>query len=109
MGTAIIAGTASMASIPLSKVMDKVGRTPVVLMGMTAFALVNLIFMGFKRETLAKWPIVIPMYILFGLGRATFESTNKAVFADFFPNDADGAFANIILQSGAASTIAFFV
>ena len=50
--------------------MAAIGRKPVVLMGMTAFTIVNTIFLCFKSETLAKWPIVIPMYIVFGLGRA---------------------------------------
>lgn len=49
------------------------------------------------------------MYILAGSGRAVFEGTNKAVFADFFPNDKEAAFANVIIQSGGSAAIAFFV
>ena len=43
------------------------------------------------------------------LGRATFESTTKAVVADFFPLDAEAAFANVVVQSGGATAVAFFV
>ena len=46
---------------------------------------------------------------MYGCGRSIWESTTKAVFADFFPDDPQAAFANIVLQSGLASTIAFFV
>ena len=44
-----------------------------------------------------------------GFGRATFESTLRATFADFFSHDTDGAFANIVLQSGLSSSLAFFL
>ena len=38
-----------------------------------------------------------------------YNTINKATFADFFPRDAEAAFANLTIQSGAASTLAFFV
>jgi hypothetical protein len=38
------------------------------------------------------------------------KHTHKAIFADFFVEaDSQAAFANIILQSGTSSTIAFFL
>merc|ERR1711879_103957 len=50
------------------------------------------------------------IYIVYGAGRSVWESTVKAVFADFFTaQEAPAAFANIILQSGIASCFAFFV
>jgi hypothetical protein len=35
-----------------------------------------------------------------GVGRGVYESTNKAVIAGFFPDDAPAAFANIIWTNG---------
>ena len=48
-------------------------------------------------------------YILLGIGRATYEGTLRAVFADVFPNHKEGAFGNIILFSGGASTIGYIL
>lgn len=54
----------------------------------------------------APWIVVV--YTMHGIGRATFEGTLKASFADFFSQEKEGAFANIILQNGLASAIGFF-
>ena len=37
------------------------------------------------------------------------ESTNKSVFADVFPHCPAAAFANVELQSGGATALAFFL
>jgi hypothetical protein len=42
-----------------------------------------------------------------GIGRATFEGTLKATFADFFSYEKEGAFANIILQNGLAGAVGY--
>lgn len=49
------------------------------------------------------------VYTLLGVGRATFEGTLRATFADMFPNEKEGAFGNIILFSGTASTLGFIL
>lgn len=55
------------------------------------------------------WSIVV-LYVLQGSGRAVYESTNRALFADFFPGSkAEGAFANCMLQSSAAFATCFFL
>jgi len=47
-------------------------------------------------------------YILQGMGRGVYESTNKGIFADFFPGEKSvGAFANCMMQNTAASTIGY--
>jgi len=53
------------------------------------------------------WLWLLFVYTCHGVGRATFESTLKATFADFFPQEREGAFANIILQNGLASAVGF--
>ena len=47
------------------------------------------------------------VYSLHGVGRATFEGTLKATFADYFPYEKEGAFANIILQNGLSGAIGY--
>eukprot|EP00927_Polykrikos_kofoidii_P086324 TRINITY_DN9634_c0_g1_i1.p1 TRINITY_DN9634_c0_g1~~TRINITY_DN9634_c0_g1_i1.p1 ORF type:complete len:485 (-),score=63.57 TRINITY_DN9634_c0_g1_i1:65-1519(-) len=55
------------------------------------------------------WAILF-LYVLQGSGRAVFESTNRAVFSDFFPGaQRDGAFANCTLQSCLAFAASFFL
>jgi hypothetical protein len=45
-----------------------------------------------------------------GIGRGHFESTNKAVFADFFPGSkSEPAFANFVIWSGLSMTIGYFI
>lgn len=39
--------------------------------------------------------------------RSTFEGSLKAVFAEFFYREKEGAYANIVLQSGFTSAIGF--
>lgn len=53
---------------------------------------------------------LVLLYVLQGSGRAVYESTNRALFADFFPGSkAEGAFANCMLQSSLAFAICFFL
>jgi hypothetical protein len=53
------------------------------------------------------WGIVV-FYILQGLGRGVYESTNKGIFGDHFPGDKGvGAFANCMMQNTLSSTIGF--
>ena len=59
---------------------------------------------SFRRGLVLFW-----IYTLHGTGRATFEGTLKATFADFFAHEKEGAFANIILQNGLASSLGYFL
>jgi len=55
------------------------------------------------------WWLVI-LYLLQGSGRSVYESTNKAVFADFFVGSkTEGAFANNMLQGSIAFAISYFM
>jgi hypothetical protein len=47
------------------------------------------------------------VYLFQGIGRATFEGTLRATYADFFPDKIEGAFANIILQNGIFTALGF--
>eukprot|EP00927_Polykrikos_kofoidii_P060040 TRINITY_DN55113_c0_g1_i1.p1 TRINITY_DN55113_c0_g1~~TRINITY_DN55113_c0_g1_i1.p1 ORF type:complete len:469 (+),score=61.87 TRINITY_DN55113_c0_g1_i1:181-1587(+) len=53
---------------------------------------------------------IAALFALQGAGRAVYESTNRAVFADFFAGlQHDGAFANCTLQSSLAFALCFFL
>lgn len=55
------------------------------------------------------WGLLLLVYFMYGAGRSTFEGSLKAIFADFFPHEKEGAYSNIVLQSGLTSTVGFIV
>ena len=89
----------------------------VMILGLVAFLCEMAVYMTYnlkkselvRGEKLCAVKPLIALYILHGVGRGVWESTNKAVILDFFPNDAMAAFANVIVSSGLASTIGFFM
>lgn len=87
---------------------EKAGTPIVMFIGAACFVVSPLISLVFKGYTLRH--LLWLLYTIYGAGRSVWESTVKAIFADFFnEEDSQAAFANIILQSGTSSTIAFFV
>lgn len=105
--SSIAVGVATLMSFPLHYLRKQFGSTLVMVLGAACF-----VFVAVMSKALADGPlrhILWLVYIVYGCGRSVWESTTKAVFADFFPDEPQAAFANIVLQSGLASTIAFFV
>jgi len=107
---AITVLTATLASRAFGPLAARVGKGPVVLLGACCFATIPVLLLipGGCCETWGWWLAVL--YVLQGTGRAVYESTNKGVFADFFPAPRDvGAFANVMLQSSSAFALCFFL
>ena len=59
------------------------------------------------QDDIGTWGVLIPLFVIFGIGRAVWEGPFKAIIADMFKDDSEAAFANIILQLGVTSSIAF--
>ena len=81
-------------------------KDAVLTIGASSYLLISLLFLSplhWDRATL------LLIYTLLGVGRATYEGTLRAVFADYFPNDKEGAFGNIILFTGTASTVGYIL
>jgi len=116
---ALIAVTAGLLSPVLSFVTRKLGgnKVPVMTLGLLAFLLEMVVYASYnlhaddlvRGEKICAVAPLVGLYMLHGLGRGVWESTNKAVIIDFFPNDPKAAFANVIVSSGSASTIGFFL
>lgn len=87
------------------------GKTPVMLGGNGAFGLLGLIVLLFPVASFyGSFAMLVPLYLLQGIGRGIFESTNKAVIADYCPGArSEAGFASFVILSGAASTIMFFI
>merc|ERR1711998_613977 len=77
--------------------------------GPVCFGLLALLPLIVGYSTMGPLVGVVWLYVLQGLGRGVWESTNKAVVADYFSYDNLGAFSNLIVANGGASAIVFFV
>jgi MFS family permease len=105
--TGILSGLAAVLARLLAPVATHVGKGPVMAIGSAAFIL--MVLLSYIVTADWGWGVVI-FYILMGIGRAVYESTNKAVFADFFPGPKSvGAFANVFVFGTSASTTCFMM
>lgn len=80
-----------------------------MVIGPISFGLVSLLPLVVGYQHLGSWSGLVALFALQGIGRGVWESTNKAIFAEYFAYDTVGAFSNLIIQNGGASTICFFV
>jgi MFS family permease len=83
----------------------------VQIMGCCAYLSIVLPFLLFPDLQAGPWGwgLLLLVYFMYGAGRSTFEGSLKAIFADFFPHEKEGAYSNIVLQSGLTSTVGFIV
>jgi len=107
---AITAGVAAIGSRVFAFVPHK---HIVVLLGSMFFVTIAIIAqtdkLGFIDLSKWGWGLVV-LYVLQGLGRGVYESTNKGLFADVFPGQqSPGAFGNVMMQSTLAFTLCFFL
>mmetsp|Transcript_39618 Transcript_39618/g.55020 ORF Transcript_39618/g.55020 Transcript_39618/m.55020 type:complete len:469 (+) Transcript_39618:234-1640(+) len=105
----VISGTAAILSLPAGWAATRLGKLPVVGAGLACFILVTLTFMLAEPQTLGRWSVMVPLYVIYGYGRCTFEGQNKAVMADFFPQHGAAWGANVIISSGGASALGFIL
>lgn len=105
--SALVAIVAAISSLVLSRVAQRFGKGVILVGGALCFLGVALPFLVQPNIAMWGWIGLIVVYSLQGLGRATFESTLKALFADYFSYEKEGAFANIILQNGFFSAIGY--
>lgn len=84
-------------------------RGVVLILGAVSFVLVVLPFIVQPDFTQWNWIMLALIYCFQGMGRSTFEGALRAVFADYFPNEKEGSYANIILQNGAFTSLGFLL
>eukprot|EP00438_Fugacium_kawagutii_P007334 Skav235728 [mRNA] locus=scaffold280:855828:857354:+ [translate_table: standard] len=101
--TALTAAFLAKAYGPLS---SKVGKGSVIYLGAGCAVAIPLLTYG----GCVGWGwSLLSLYFLQGSVRAVYESTNRAIFSDFFPGQAEGAFANCMLQSSLGFATCFFL
>jgi MFS family permease len=80
---AIHGGTAAIFSLIFGYLAQYTGKTPILIMGSICLGSVAYPFLWQPDLTQWTWISVGSIYVLAGIGRATFEGTLKAVFADY--------------------------
>jgi len=89
---------------------DIVPKAVPMVFASVCFTTVAAMFVALPETWFSSWVRLVPLYMLFGIGRGVFESTSKAVFADFFQGPrATAGFANSAMQNGLSGSIGFFV
>jgi MFS family permease len=84
-------------------------KIAILMVGSACFSLIALPTLVWPDFQTWHPGVLVFIYALEGIGRATAEGTLKALFADLFPHEKEGAFANIILQYGLASSLAYIL
>jgi MFS family permease len=106
---ALLSGLAAVLAKVLAPLAARIGKGPVICLGSAAFLCLG-IFSKFVGNPLQWGAGSLFFYVFMGIGRAVYESTNKAVFADFFPGEkSPAAFANVFVFGTASSTVAFLL
>ncbi|KAG7369743.1 major facilitator superfamily transporter [Nitzschia inconspicua] len=104
-----VSAVAAGMSLVFGRLGSKTGKGPILILGALCFFGVVFPFVLQPNASKYGWPMLVIIYSLHGTGRATFEGTLKATFADYFPHEKEGAFANIILQNGLAGAVGYFL
>lgn len=109
--SAIIVLTGASMAIPSAWLANKAGKPVVMTIGGICLAFAGFAFFIFSDETLGTWGMIVPFLVIYGMGRGTWENTNKAVIADLFADTPDlstSAFAAISFSNGFAGAIGYF-
>ena len=106
--SALVALVAASLQYPFKAASARFGKPPVMLLGLSAFGGLGALCLVLDNTALSAYFPLVACFVLQGVGRACYEGTNKALYADFFAADTEAAFANIVLANGLASAIGFF-
>lgn len=112
---AMLSGLAAILALVFGPIAARIGKGPILAAGCVAFASLAILsklashYDPGGKYLASDWgDAVVLFYVMMGIGRAVYESTNKAIIADVFPGDkAPAAFANVFVFGTAASTVAF--
>jgi len=107
---AIMPAVAALLSVPFGLLAGKIGHLPLLMLGSCCYMLIGgFLIVYTPQEVTDMGYYSVFIYVTSGVGRSVFEASNRATFADYFPDDNAAAFANIIFWSGAPACIGFLV
>ena len=99
-------------ALPVAYITAQVGKTPVMIFGGVCLGFVGFITYFVSDGTLGTFAWIVPLLIVFGMGRGSWENTNKAVIADLYtdtPEQSTSAFANVNFSGGISGAFAYLV
>lgn len=108
----VVVLTGAVTAIPAAWAAERFGKQVVMTCGGMGLVCAGLSFLFLDNDQIGTWPVIIPYLIIYGIGRGTWENTNKAVIADFFasnPSTNTAAFAGISFTSGLAGAVGYFL
>jgi len=105
----ITAFSAAMLAPIYGRVSGKAGKGPTITAGAICFLFIPCCILVLGCCNGWGWFLIV-LYLLQGSGRAVYESTNRAMFSDFFTGaKTEAAFANCMLQSSLSFAVCFFL
>lgn len=108
----VVVLTGAVIAIPAAWAAEKFGKPAVMTIGGLGLVWAGVAFLVMDNDRIGTWAVIIPYLIIYGIGRGTWENTNKAVIADFFasnPSTNTAAFAGISFTSGLAGAVGYFL
>jgi hypothetical protein len=106
LGSAIVA----LSAVPLSILAVGIGKGPVVVLGSACFGAIGVAYLVVPGNALGSWGGVFLINTLMGVGRAVWENTNKAIYADLFTaEESPAAFANMYMVTGLLTFLSLFL
>jgi len=105
----VTSAVAALTSLIVDDVSHYIGKGLVVVSGICAYYIIVFLFVIHPELNNWGWSGLIPIFVLNGVARSVFESTLRSEFADFFPYEPEGAFANIPFQNGLFAAVGFFL
>lgn len=87
------------------------GKYYIMLLGGGCFVFGGLSVLCLTDAQMSSWPFLTSYFVIYGAARSAWESTNKAVVAQYFDRDdklKDSAFAAVYFMSGLAGAFGFF-
>ena len=107
---AITPAVSGLSALPFAYCARRAGtKVPFMALACAASAGVALLGLSLGTAELGGLGVLLCVYVLEGWLRCVFEGINKAVFADLFLGQSEVAFATLIVQSGGASALAFWM
>jgi MFS family permease len=104
-----MAGVAAILSLVFGRLAQWWGKGPILVFGLICCVFVAFPFLVMPGVDQWTWVGLLFIYTMQGVWRSTFEGTLKATFSDYFAYEKEGAFANISLQNGMASTVGYLM
>lgn len=109
--SALIDISGALISTPAAKFANKYNKLLVIIIGGCCFVVMGFSFLVLSDDALGHFIYIVPVLILYGVGRGIWENTNRAVISDFFNDEPDkctSAFSATSFFNGYAASMAYF-